>query len=156
MSEDEAVDGQDPGDEAGDTGEQAAPPDPDAGPPVSYEIVYDCRDRMLGSRLAQRLEDVARPAWPAERTEDGPTWAITIEFSSRPAADEFFSSDFYRQFCIEARRSCRSSVLVVPLGTVEAEPPAAAPPPAGTASTAQRPGSRPGGSRGPRGRPGSR
>lgn len=86
---------------------------------VAYEIVFDCRDRMLGGRLSQRLEDVVGPTWGLRRTEDGPTWAVVIEFPTTEAADRFFNSDFYRQFCIEARRSCRSSVLVVPLGPIK-------------------------------------
>ena len=86
---------------------------------VAYEIVYDCRDRMLGQRLAQRLDEVVGPTWELRRVEEGPTWSIAIEFPDPRAADRFFDSDFYRQFCIEARRSCRSAVLVVPLGPVE-------------------------------------
>ncbi|MDX1620501.1 MAG: hypothetical protein R3320_05900 [Nitriliruptorales bacterium] len=86
---------------------------------VAYEIVYDCRDRMTGQRLAQRLDEVVGPTWELRRVEEGPTWSIAIEFPTPQAAERFFDSDFYRQFCIEARRSCRSSVLVVPLGPVE-------------------------------------
>lgn len=86
---------------------------------IAYEIVYDCRDRMLGQRLAQRLDDVVGPTWDIRRVEEGPTWAVAIEFPSERAATKFFDSVFYRQFCIEARRSCRSSVLVVPLGPVD-------------------------------------
>lgn len=84
--------------------------------PVGYEIVYECRDKMLGARLAQRLEEVLGPTYEVRRTEEGPAWAVSIAFPSRRSADRFFDSDFYKQFCIEARRSCRSAVLVVPLG----------------------------------------
>lgn len=94
------------GDEAGD------PPRP-----VRYEVVFDCRDRMVGNRLVDRIEGVVAPTWRIERGEEGPTWSVTIEFPSATVADRFFRSDFYRQFCTETRRSCRSSVLVVPLGT---------------------------------------
>lgn len=86
---------------------------------IAYEIVYDCRDRMLGQRLAQRLQDVVEPTWDIRRVEEGPTWSVAIEFPSGRSAERFFDSDLYRQFCIEARRSCRSSVLVVPLGPVD-------------------------------------
>lgn len=86
--------------------------------PIAYEIVYECRDKVVGARLAQRLEDVVGPTWTLRRVEEGPAWAMSIEFPSAASADRFFDSDFYRQFCIEARRSCRSSVLVVPLGYV--------------------------------------
>lgn len=91
---------------------------PAAEAPVAYEIVYECRDKMLGGRLAQRLEDVVGPTWQLRRVEEGPSWALVIEFPSPASANRFFDSEFYRQFCIEARRSCRSSVLVVPLGKV--------------------------------------
>ncbi len=103
--------------------EATGPAEPDAAAPaadvpVAYEIVYECRDKMLGVRLAQRLEEVLAPTYEVRRTEEGPSWAVSIEFPSRTSADRFFDSDFYRQFCIEARRSCRSAVLVVPLGDV--------------------------------------
>jgi uncharacterized protein (DUF1330 family) len=88
------------------------------GRPLAYDIVFECRDKMLGARLAQRLEDVLGPTYEVRRTEEGAGWAVTIEFPSARSADRFFDSDFYRQFCIEARRSCRSAVLVVPLGPV--------------------------------------
>lgn len=95
----------------------AGVPDSDAGP-VAYEIVFDCRDRMLGARLAHRLEDAAtKDDWTIAATEEGPTWALTLEFPDRAHADVFFRGEFYRQYCIEIRRSCRSSVLVVPLGS---------------------------------------
>lgn len=97
-----------------DDGDVEVPP----APRVAYEIVYDCPDKMLGARLAQRLEDVLDPTSDVRRTEEGPSWAVTIGFASRGSADRFFDSDAYRQFCIEARRSCRSAVLVVPLGEV--------------------------------------
>lgn len=86
--------------------------------PLAYDIVFECRDKMLGARLAQRLEDVLGPTYDVERTEETAGWAVTIRFPSQRSADRFFDSDFYRQFCIEARRSCRSAVLVVPLGPV--------------------------------------
>ena len=87
---------------------------------IRYEIVFDCRDRAVGSRLVTQLEDVARDAVDVRRSEDGPaTWAVMVEFPGRIAADQFFRSDGYRQFCIETRRASRSSVLVVPLGEVE-------------------------------------
>lgn len=93
--------------------------DPTGDSRIAYEIVYDCRDRMLGQRLAQRLDEVVGPTWSIRRVEEGPTWSIVIEFPSSRSAERFFDSDFYRQFCIEARRGCRSSVLVVPLGPVD-------------------------------------
>ena len=86
---------------------------------IGYEIVYDCRDRMLGRRLAQRLDEVAGPTWNLRLVEEGPTWSIAIEFPDERTAERFFDGEPYRQFCIEARRSCRSSVLVVPLGPTE-------------------------------------
>ena len=86
---------------------------------VRYEIVFDCRDRSVGARLVSQLEGVADGAVQAVRTEEGPTWALSVEFPDRVAADEFFRGDGYRQFCIEARRASRSSVLVVPLGETE-------------------------------------
>jgi hypothetical protein len=99
----------------------ATPSTQDAGTTtVAYEIVYDCRDRMVGSRLAQRLQDVLGPTYRVDRTEEAASWSVTVRFPSQASADRFFDSDFYRQFCIEVRRSCRSPVLVVPLGPVEA------------------------------------
>ncbi|MBW3619559.1 MAG: DUF1330 domain-containing protein [Actinobacteria bacterium] len=89
-----------------------------AEPPLAYDIVFECKDKLLGGRLAQRLEDVLGPTYEVRRTEEVAGWAVTIEFPSRSSAERFFDSDFYRQFCIEARRSCRSAVLVVPLGPV--------------------------------------
>lgn len=86
--------------------------------PLAYDIVFECRDKALGARLAQRLEDVLGPTYDVDRTEESAGWAVTIRFPSSRSADRFFDSDFYRQFCIEARRSCRSAVLVVPLGPV--------------------------------------
>ena len=87
---------------------------------VRYEIVFDCRDRAVGSRLVAQLEEVAGEDTDTRRSEDGPsTWALVVEFTGRSAADAFFRSDGYRQFCIETRRVSRSSVLVVPLGEVE-------------------------------------
>ncbi|HEX9766821.1 MAG TPA: hypothetical protein VGA36_08650 [Nitriliruptorales bacterium] len=87
------------------------------GSPVRYEIVFDCRDRMVGARLATRIVDVMGPTFPVTQGEEGPTWSVAIEFTGPAAADRFFASDFYRQFCIEVRRAAHSSVLVVPLGT---------------------------------------
>lgn len=86
---------------------------------VRYEIVFDCRDRMLGTRLLDRLERSMDDASEIKREEEGPTWSLHVAFRSPRRADEFFRSDAYRQFCIEARRTCRSSVLVVPLGPVD-------------------------------------
>lgn len=94
------------------------PTDDVASEPLAYEIVFDCKDKMLGARLAQRLDEVLGPTYGIARTEEGPSWAVAIRFPSQASADRFFDSDFYRQFCIEARRSCRSAVLVVPLGPV--------------------------------------
>ncbi len=88
---------------------------------VAYEIVYRCGDRLLGARLAQRVDDVIGPTWSVHRSEEGPTWALTIEFPDVGAAGRFFDSDFYVELCEEVRRSCRSAVLVVPLGPVAAE-----------------------------------
>lgn len=86
---------------------------------VRYEIVFECRDRMVGGRLAARIEEVIGPTFPVAKGEEGPTWSVTIEFPSPAAGDRFFASDFYRQFCIEVRRSAHSSVLVVPMGPLE-------------------------------------
>ena len=85
---------------------------------VAYEIVFQCADRMLGSRLAQRVDDVVGPTWTVQRSEDGPTWALTIQFPDAGAARRFFESSFYVELCEEVRRSCQSAVLVVPLGPV--------------------------------------
>lgn len=92
------------------------PTDEAATGPLAYDIVFECRDTLVGARLAQRLEDVLGPTYEVVRTEESAGWAVTITFPSRRSAERFFDSDFYRQFCIEARRSCRSAVLVVPLG----------------------------------------
>jgi hypothetical protein len=87
---------------------------------LRYEIVFDCRDRVLGERLCGQLEDVlSNVGAVSHRAEDGPTWAVTAEFGAPEDADEFFRGDLYRQFCVEVRRSCQSSVLVVPFGPVE-------------------------------------
>ncbi|MBW3657839.1 MAG: DUF1330 domain-containing protein [Actinobacteria bacterium] len=95
------------------TAEPAGQPEDE---PLAYEIVFDCKDKMLGARLANRLEEVLGPTYDVRRSEEPTGWAVVIEFPSSRSADRFFDSDFYRQFCIEARRSCRSAVLVVPLG----------------------------------------
>lgn len=87
--------------------------------PVGYEIVFDCRDRMLGVGIVQRLEDAAEAGWLVERGEEGPTWSVDIRFPNQSDADRFFDSEFYRQLCIQARRSCGTAVLVVPLGPVD-------------------------------------
>ena len=87
---------------------------------VRYEIVFDCRDRAVGGRLAAQLEEIAAASASVRRSEDGPTtWAVAVEFPDRSGIDAFFRSDGYRQFCIEVRRASRSSVLVVPLGEIE-------------------------------------
>lgn len=101
-------------------GEQAAEQgDEQADEPLAYEIVFDCKDKMLGARLANRLDEVLGPTYDVRRSEEPTGWAVVIEFPSSRSADRFFESDFYRQFCIEARRSCRSAVLVVPLGPID-------------------------------------
>ncbi len=84
--------------------------------PGRYEIVFDTRDRLLGNRLVSRIESVMGPTYPVQRGDSGPTWSVMIDFPHGKAADRFFSSDFYRQLCIEIRRSCNSPVLVVPMG----------------------------------------
>jgi hypothetical protein len=89
------------------------------GPQVAYEIVFDCPDRMRGRRLLQRVQEVVGPTWPVVPSEQGATFAINVTFPAPHTADRFFASDFYRSFCIEARRTCRSSVLVVPLGATD-------------------------------------
>ena len=93
--------------------------DPDSGERVRYEVVFDCRDRLLGERLADQLQDLVRSFGDAKLTEDGPTYAMTLEFNDPELADGFFRGEEYRQFCVEVRRSSQSSVLVVPLGAVE-------------------------------------
>ncbi len=89
-----------------------------------YEIVFDCRDRLTGERLCGQLEDaveaVAGGQGTAHRTEDGPgSWALSVDFPGSDLADEFFRGEPYRQFCADVRRSCQTSVLVVPLGIPE-------------------------------------
>ena len=86
---------------------------------IRYEVVFDCRDRLLGERLADQLLDLVTSFGDAKLTEDGPTYATTVEFFDASLADGFFRGEEYRQFCVEVRRSSQSSVLVVPLGAVE-------------------------------------
>lgn len=83
---------------------------------LKYEVVWEASDEVVASRLASRLQDGIGDRWPVHRSEEGPTWILEIEFPRHEDAEAFFASDLYRQFCIETRRTCRSSVLVVPLG----------------------------------------
>lgn len=89
-----------------------------AGRSVRYEVVFDCRDRTIGDRLCAQLEDLAEAA-RVQRTDDGPTWAVTMEFADHQRAVDFFRDEAYRQFCMDVRRSAQTSVLVVPLGPPE-------------------------------------
>lgn len=84
-------------------------------PPVRYDVVFDCRDRLAADRLCRELEGMAGGATTG-RSEDGPTWTVTMEFPDTEAADGFFHSEDYRQFCMDVRRTSQASVLVVPLG----------------------------------------
>ena len=105
-----------------DTAEPVAVPRPltgtDSTKRIRYEVVFDCRDRVVGDRLCANLEE-GTPTTDIRRVEEGPTWSLGFDFPNGAAAEEFFGSEAYRQFCIEVRRSCRSSVLVVPLGPTE-------------------------------------
>lgn len=86
---------------------------------VRYEVVFDCRDRADGERLASQLEEVAPVR--TQRGEDGPTsWSVVLDFPGSTEADDFFHSDRYRDFCADVRGACQASVLLVPLGPVEA------------------------------------
>lgn len=85
---------------------------------VAYELVFDCRDEVVGHSILRRIEEVVGPTWEVTRGEDGPTWSLTLEFPSQAAADRFFCSDFYSRICVEVRRQCVSALLVVPLGPV--------------------------------------
>lgn len=82
---------------------------------VRYEVVFDCRDRPIGERLCGHLEDLTEGVI-VRRTDDGPTWTVTLDFESHRRALEFFGGEPYRQFCMDVRRSAQTSVLVVPLG----------------------------------------
>lgn len=101
---------------AEDVAELRAPAVDDDGEAVRYEVVFESRDRTVGGRLVSRFEEVIGPTWKLRRTEEGPTWATTVEFPSRARAERFFASNFYRQFCNDVRRSAGTSVLVIPLG----------------------------------------
>ncbi len=85
---------------------------------VRYEVVFDCRDRPVGDRLCGQLEDLA-DADHVQRTDDGPTWAVIMDFADHRRAVDFFRGEPYRQFCMDVRRSAQTSVLVVPLGPPE-------------------------------------
>lgn len=86
---------------------------------VRYEIVFECRDRMLGTRMLDRLIDTLGTDAEVRRNEEGPrTWSVEAVFPSRQDAARVLRGEGYRQFCVEVRRSCRSSVFVVPLGPV--------------------------------------
>ena len=85
------------------------------GAPVRYDVVFDCRDRLAGDRLCRELEGIAGEA-AVHRADDGPTWAVTMEFAAETHANRFFRSEVYRQFCMDVRRTSQASVLVVPLG----------------------------------------
>lgn len=85
------------------------------GTPIRYEVVFDCRDRLAGDRLCRELESIAADA-AVRRADEGPTWAVTMEFATEDEANRFFRSEEYRQFCMDVRRTSQTSVLVVPLG----------------------------------------
>ncbi len=85
---------------------------------VRYEVVFECKERLGGDRLVAQLQEFA-PA-RVQRGEDGPaSWSVLLDFTDRDAADDFFRSDAYRQFCADVRRACQASVLLVPLGPVD-------------------------------------
>jgi len=86
-----------------------------------YEVVFDCRDRVMAHGLVAQLEAAGAPgAVSVRRVEEGTTWAVAFDFAGARAADEFFTGEAYHEACVAIRRAIGASVLVVPLGEIDA------------------------------------